>query len=116
MIPDPDRHVRKARSSRPWARMVARVLREKGTICHLCGQAGATSADHIVPVALGGRTEISNCEPVHEGCNYRRGTKSVEQARAEIAGHGPLPPEGEKWQLPDGRWLNPSGVVTSRDW
>jgi 5-methylcytosine-specific restriction endonuclease McrA len=95
------RERRKVRSSRPWDRTVRRVLRTKGTICHLCGKPGADTADHLIPVAVGLRqgmtrtqlNAINNLAPAHNPCNARRGTKPVDSARREA-----------------------QGVRTSRDW
>lgn len=88
--------MRNPRSQRPWSRTVARVLRVKGTVCHLCGQPGADTADHIVTVAEArqrgwtrSRTNaLANLEPAHQSCNRARSTKPVDQARAEL---GPVP-------------------------
>jgi 5-methylcytosine-specific restriction endonuclease McrA len=98
MTPD-ERHQRKVRSSRPWARTVARVLRTKGTVCHLCGKQGATSADHVVPVSHGGTNDLANLEPVHPTCNTSRGNRSVQEARIRLtASAGPDPHPGW-WHL-----------------
>ncbi|HCD1553239.1 TPA: HNH endonuclease [Corynebacterium striatum] len=43
-----------------------------GTRCHLCGREGATTADHIIPRALGGTDELSNLRPAHASCNSKR--------------------------------------------
>lgn len=53
------------------------VVAAKGNICHLCGQPilGRVSADHIVPVAMGGSDDVSNLAPSHLRCNVKRGTK-----------------------------------------
>jgi len=54
-------------------RLVARVLRERGRTCWLCGEDGARTADHRTPRSLGGGDEMSNLMPAHLGCNSRRG-------------------------------------------
>lgn len=43
-----------------------------GRICHLCGQPGATTADHVVPRSKGGSDDIANLRPAHFGCNGAR--------------------------------------------
>lgn len=39
------------RTTAQWARLRAQVLREEHGICWLCGQDGADTADHIVPLS-----------------------------------------------------------------
>lgn len=43
----------------------AKVVRDGGGICHLCGHAGADAADHVVPLAQGGVDDVSNLRPAH---------------------------------------------------
>jgi len=79
-----------SRTGRPWSRIVKRVLHRDGGICHLCGQPGADSADHLVPYSLGGaRYDLSNLAAAHHNvwphCNRVRGNRSIVQARADIA-------------------------------
>ena len=75
--------------SRPWRRTVARVIRRDHGICHLCGQTGADSADHLTPVSAGGTDELTNLRAVHHNtgprCNRIRGDRDIDTARAEIA-------------------------------
>ena len=47
-----------------------RILAQHGGICHLCGHAGATEVDHLVPWAEWARTDLSvhdksNLAPAH---------------------------------------------------
>lgn len=75
--------------SRPWRRKVARVIRRDHGICHLCGQPGADSADHIIPAAHGGTDALDNLAAVHHNaepkCNRIRGDRDIDTARTEIA-------------------------------
>ena len=78
------------RTGRPWQRVKARVIRRDGGICHLCGQPGADSADHLVPPGQGGSLyDPANLKAVHHDvepkCNRIRGDRPIEVARAEIA-------------------------------
>lgn len=62
---------------RAWAgrycqRLTALCLETKGTVCHLCSQDGADTADHVVPRSKGGTDDLSNLEPAHQACNSAR--------------------------------------------
>lgn len=59
-------------NARRRLRLVRLVLQVKGRLCHLCGQGGATTADHVIPWSHGGRNELDNLEPAHGGCNSAR--------------------------------------------
>ena len=48
-------------------------LETYGTTCHLCGQPGATTADHLVPRNKGGSNALANLAPAHGSCNSARG-------------------------------------------
>ena len=52
--------------------LVRLVLAQKGRTCHLCGLPGATTADHVIPWAHGGRNVLANLEPAHNSCNSVR--------------------------------------------
>lgn len=54
----------------------ARVLRLKGTVCHICGEPDADTVDHDVPRSRWGTDSIENLLPAHRSCNSRRGTKA----------------------------------------
>lgn len=56
--------------SRRW---VAATLHRWGTVCHLCRQDGATTADHVIPRSKGGPDTLANLRPAHGPCNYARG-------------------------------------------
>lgn len=74
-----------SRTGRPWTRTKARVIRRDHGICHLCGQPGADTADHLTPVAHGGPVyAMSNLAAAHVLCNKIRGTRPVAVARAEL--------------------------------
>lgn len=38
-------------------------------VCHICGEGGADTRDHVVPVDLGGSNDESNLRPAHRSCN-----------------------------------------------
>lgn len=66
------------RSSRPWRRIRAAVL-AASDVCHICGQPGADSVDHVLPLARGGTDDRSNLAPVHHDvppkCNRLKGAR-----------------------------------------
>lgn len=74
-----------ARSGRPWRRTTARVVRRDAGLCHLCLKPGATTADHLTPVAHGGPMwDLANLAAAHLDCNRQRGARPVDVARAEL--------------------------------
>jgi 5-methylcytosine-specific restriction endonuclease McrA len=89
--------------SRPWRRTVAYVLRRDGHICWICGQPGADSADHVIPVAHGGTDHPTNLRAIHHKaeprCNLIRGDKRTpDQTRQRLANLGHhQPANGFDW-------------------
>lgn len=73
------------RTGRPWQRLKARIIRRDAGICHLCGQPGANTADHITPYSAGGNDHPDNLAAAHVTCNRIRGNRSITWARTEIA-------------------------------
>lgn len=55
--------------------------------CAICGEAGADSVDHRIPLAAGGTNAPSNLQPVHLRCNLRKGAKSTHK-RDQPEGEG----------------------------
>lgn len=56
-----------------------KVIQRDGMICRLCGgaiESGDVHIDHIVPVANGGRSELSNLQVAHSKCNIKKGRKN----------------------------------------
>lgn len=61
------------RSGRPYRRVRAQVLAEDDT-CWICGEPGATTVDHLVPLSKGGSLlDKSNLAPCCATCNSARG-------------------------------------------
>lgn len=79
---------------------VALVLATYGTVCHLCGQPGATTADHLIPRSLGGDNSLANQRPAHHACNSSRGAMPL----AEWFKRHPLPVAGDR-APPSRSWL-----------
>lgn len=73
-----------ARNGRPWRRLVARIVRRDGGICHLCGQPGATTADHLTPVSHGGTNDPTNLAAAHAWCNRSRSNRSITDTRQRL--------------------------------
>lgn len=67
-------------NSQRWKKLRKRVLRESD-ICHICGQPGADSVDHIIPVDVAPELEYvrSNLAPAHHDvppkCNRVKGNR-----------------------------------------
>lgn len=73
---------RQEHHGRRWRTVRARVLRAS-TVCWLCGEDGADSVDHVVPVSLGGPVfDPVNLRPAHLDCNRRRGNRDADVYRA----------------------------------
>ena len=69
-----------AKPHRWWPELAER----QGGKCVLCGKAlllksDAIHVDHIIPVSLGGPTELWNLQAVHRSCNLSKGNKIVPQ-------------------------------------
>lgn len=62
-------------------RLTAACLATWGDVCHLCGRAGADTADHLIPRAGGGPDALPNLRPAHRPCNSRRGDRPLAPAR-----------------------------------
>jgi len=59
--------------------------------CYLCGEPGADTVDHVIPVAEGGTNELDNLRPAHGWCNRQKGGQ-VSQGTYVPA--RPQPPRG----------------------
>jgi len=55
------------------------TLIEYGTICHLCGEPGADTPDHLVPRSHGGSDSIENLRPAHRSCNSSRSDLTLKE-------------------------------------
>jgi hypothetical protein len=51
----------------------ARVLRRDRGLCRYCGSSGPHHLDHVLPVALGGRSTMRNLVLACVECNLRKG-------------------------------------------
>ncbi len=69
-------------TGRKARRLRAACLATYGTICHLCGGAGADTADHIIPRSHGGTDDLANLRPAHATCNYSRRDMSLDDWHA----------------------------------
>ena len=75
-----DRYI--GRSTRAWKRLRLRVL-EQSDICWLCGQPGADTVDHIIPLSVAPHLGESpdNVAAAHRSCNSSRGARMPTGAR-----------------------------------
>jgi 5-methylcytosine-specific restriction endonuclease McrA len=57
-----------------WARISRQVIARDEGICHICGEPGADTADHLLPRSLGGDSaDMGLLAAAHRACNSRRG-------------------------------------------
>ncbi|CAB0518955.1 HNH endonuclease [Corynebacterium diphtheriae] len=63
-------------------RLTALVLATYGDRCHLCGELGADTADHLIPRAVGGDDSLENMRPAHRSCNCSRQDMPLAEWRA----------------------------------
>lgn len=76
----------------------AEVLARWGTVCHLCKQDGADSADHLIPRSVSGDDSLHNLRPAHQACNSARGTTPLpEWFATHPAPHHPVLPPSRQW-------------------
>ena len=64
---------------RSWRRLRAACLQLHGDVCHLCGQPGADTADHLIPRSAGGLNQLENLRPAHATCNSKRQDMSLSE-------------------------------------
>lgn len=63
------------------------VLARDGIQCRYCGRKTTKDSrhiDHVVPVAQGGETSLENMAVCCRACNYRKGQKTLEEARMTL--------------------------------
>jgi 5-methylcytosine-specific restriction endonuclease McrA len=60
------------RYGRGWEKRRAATFRHYGRVCWVCGEPGADSIDHVVPISEGGTHTLDNLRPAHRACNSRR--------------------------------------------
>ena len=61
-----------------WARISRAVIERDGGVCHICGEEGADTADHLVPRSVGGdSTDMGLLAAAHRACNSRRGARGI---------------------------------------
>lgn len=77
--------------------LVALVLAMFGTRCHLCGQPGATTADHLVPRSHGGDDSLDNLRPAHLSCNSARGAMPLAEWFRRHPPAGTRAPPSRSW-------------------
>ena len=46
--------------------------------CLACGEARPLAADHVIPISLGGASDIRNIQPLCKSCNSKKYTKSTD--------------------------------------
>jgi 5-methylcytosine-specific restriction endonuclease McrA len=66
-----EEHPARNGSTYAWRKLRAEVLRRDYHLCVRCGRR-ASEVDHIVPVSLGGRDELSNLRSLCHDCHAAR--------------------------------------------
>ena len=46
--------------------------------CLACGEVKPLTADHVIPISLGGGSDIGNMQPLCRSCNSRKSTKTID--------------------------------------
>ena len=82
------------------------ILRKTATVCALCGMPFdrslkfphplSISIDHIIPVALGGKSTLDNLQVTHLGCNKAKGKKIINKINKNGEQNEEKPPKREK--------------------
>lgn len=55
-----------------------------GGRCVACGAKVPLEADHVVPLAKGGRSDLGNLQPLCKRCNMAKGTNSTDYRSKEV--------------------------------
>jgi len=63
------------------------VLAAYGSACLCCGSDDPPTIDHVVPLSRGGSNTVDNVQPLCNGCNMRKATKTIDY-RPQIAATG----------------------------
>ena len=54
------------------------LCKEHGYKCLACGEAKPLTADHVIPLVLGGVNLIENIQPLCKSCNSKKGTQIMD--------------------------------------
>jgi 5-methylcytosine-specific restriction endonuclease McrA len=70
---------RKAAWTPQWGEIRSLVLSVYEPFCAYCGADNPTSVDHVVPVAAGGVTDLSNLVPACSRCNSSKRDRDLKE-------------------------------------
>lgn len=73
---------RNARPERAAYRDPVYLAQPKHGVCYLCGEPGADTREHVIPLSKGGTNEPSNIRPAHRACNSGKGNRELGGAGA----------------------------------
>lgn len=59
------------------------LIAEYNFKCLHCGKIKPLTADHVVPIAKGGTSNIGNIQPLCKACNSSKGTNIVDYRRTQ---------------------------------
>jgi 5-methylcytosine-specific restriction endonuclease McrA len=75
-------HKRRTRMTGAGGSYTVEQFKALGNLCLRCGCTGLRlTPDHVLPVALGGSSDISNIQPLCGPCNSRKGAKHIDYRR-----------------------------------
>lgn len=87
-------NLRNERLPEGWNYIRDEAFRVYGTICHICGESGADSIDHLIN---NDDNSLENLRPAHQNVEpYCHRTKTAEEGHASQRAAKPLP-FGESW-------------------
>lgn len=60
------------------------ILEFYNHVCLCCGRTGRITIDHIMPISLGGKHDVTNVQPLCWSCNSRKNAKFIDYRKGNI--------------------------------
>ena len=61
------------------------VFTRDGYKCAYCGSKGTLTIDHVIPQAMGGKTNFENCVAACRPCNHKKGRRTPSDAKMYLS-------------------------------